>query len=148
MNFISLENITSCIAMSDYYMPVIDIDSTQTKKLIQSINKQHQDNQLLTDINILNQGIESIDILNYNYKQHDEQLQFSELSRGEKVFLVSLASKYTDTPIYLQYDILQLTKTSLRKYYSLFKDCSNINIIYDVEDTLNYLEVVMQGELL
>lgn len=148
MNFIAERDLTSADASSDNYMPVINIDKTQTKRLVQLIGKNNMDNQLLTDINILGQNIESINTTDYSYKHFGEKLQFSDFSRGERVFLVSLASKYTNTPIYLQYDILQLTKTSMRKYYKLFNDCDCINIIYSSEDILNYLQSVMQGEII
>ena len=113
MNFVDEKVITSADASSDNYMPVINIDKTQTKRLVQLIGKCNMDKQLLTDINILGQNISSIDTKDYSYEHLGEKLQFSDLSRGEKVFLVSLASKYTNTPIYLQYDVLQLTKTSM-----------------------------------
>lgn len=148
MNFVDERVITSADASSDNYMPVINIDKTQTKRLVQLIGKCNMDKQLLTDINILGQNISSIDTKDYSYEHLGEKLQFSDLSRGEKVFLVSLASKYTNTPIYLQYDVLQLTKTSMRKYHKLFNECNCINIIYSSEDILNYLQSVMQGEIL
>lgn len=148
MNIISKQKLTSKVAMSDYYMPKIDIDKTETKRLVQRIGKENLDSKLLRDINILGQNIESIDTLSYSYVHCGNKLQFSDLSRGERVFLVSLASKYTNTDIYLQYDILQLTKTSLRKYYSLFKDCNSISIVCETDEVVSYLTKVMQGEVL
>lgn len=148
MILISKQKLNSRVAMSDYYMPKIDIDKTETKRLVQCIGKENLDNKLLRDLNILEQNIESIDTLAYSYIHYGNKLQFSDLSRGEKVFLVSLASKYIETDIYLQYDILQLTKTSLRKYYSLFRDCNNIHIICETDEVISYLTKVMQGEIL
>lgn len=148
LNFINEKILTSELASSDNYMPVINIDKTQTKKLVQLIGKYDMDAQLLKDINVLGQNISSINTKEYSYEHLGEKLQFSDLSRGEKIFLVSLASKYANMPIYLQYDILQLTKTSLRKYYELFRDCNCVNIIYKSEDMLNYLQSIMQGEIL
>lgn len=145
MNFISQEDINFKIASSDYYMPKINIDKHETKTLVQLIGKNNQDNQLLQDINIMGQNIEFIDTASYTYKHFGTILQFSDMGRGEKVFLVSLAAKYSGETIYLQYDILQLTKTNMRRYYELFKDCNNINIIYDYDETLYYLKNVMQG---
>ena len=147
MIFIDVRDITSEVTCSDNYMPVIDVDKTQTKRLIQSIGRYDMDNQLLTDINVLGQNIKSINTAEYSYEHFGTKLQFSDLSRGERVFLVSLASKYTNTPIYLQYDILQLTKTSMRKYYNLFKDCNIIAIIYDSEDILHYFKKIMTGDI-
>lgn len=145
MKFINQEDVNSQIATSNYYMPKIDIDKNETKTLVQFIGKYNRDGQLLRDINILGQNIEKINTLDYSYKHLNRDLQFSELSRGEKVFLVSLAAKYSGEIIYLQYDILQLTKTNMRRFYELFKDCNNINIIYETGEILSYLNNVMQG---
>jgi hypothetical protein len=147
MNFINEKEITSFEASSNNYMPIIDIDKTYTKKLVQTIGHNHLDDKLLADINILGQNITKISTLDYSYTHLGTELQFSELSRVERAFLVSFAAKYTGENIYLKYDILQLTKTNLRKYYDMFKDCNNINIIYDEEEKKAYLECAMQGKI-
>jgi hypothetical protein len=147
MKFINEGEITSFEASSNNYMPIIDLDTTDTKRLVQTIGHNHLDDKLLTDINILEQNITRINTLDYSYTHLGTELQFSELSRGERVFLVSFAAKYTGESIYLQHDILQLTKTNLRRYYDMFRDCNNINIIYDEEEKKTYLEYAMQGKI-
>ena len=147
LNFIAESNVTAKISASDYYMSEINIDKSSTKKLVQQIGNKGLDKELLQVMNCLGQNIEDIKTLEYSYFHLGEKLQFSELSRGEKVFLVSYASKILGEIIYLQYDILQLTKTSLRKYYKEFKDCNSINIIYSTEIELNYLNMAMRGDI-
>lgn len=147
MNFIAECNVTAKISASDYYMSEINIDKSSTKRLVQQIGHKGLDTELMQVMNCLGQNIENIKTLEYSYSHLGEKLQFSELSRGEKVFLVSYASKISREIIYLQYDMLQLTKTSLRKYYKEFKDCDSINIIYSTETELNYLDMAMRGEM-
>lgn len=145
MRFLSEKEITASIAMFNYYMPSINIDNNNTKKLVQKIGVNGKDKELLDILNLFGQNIQEIDTSDYSYIHLNTKLQFSELSRGEKLFLVSYAAMIANKDIYIQYDIMQLTKTSLRKYYKLFKDCENINIIYDTESTHNYLKHAMQG---
>ncbi len=145
MKFISQSNINIQVAASDYYMPQINIDKHETKQLVQSMLNKVDEDIILQEINVLKQNITSIDISDYSYTHLGKRLQFSELSRGEKVFLVSLAAKYTGEIIYLQHDILQLTKTNLRKYYAMFNECNNINIICHSEEEIAYLQNVMRG---
>ena len=147
MKFISASEITAKISASEMYMPKIEIDKRSTKRLIQQIGILGLDNSLLDVLNCLGQNLESINTSEYSYINLGEKLQFSDLSRGEQVFLVSFASKVTNTIIYIQYDIMQLTKTSLRKYYKEFKDCNSINIIYSTQSELNYLKQAMRGDL-
>lgn len=147
MNFISSSDIHLKQAVLDGYMPTIDINKQSTRRFIQEIGKLGMDEQLLKDINILGQNITAIDTKNYSYVHLGENLSISALSRGERIFLVSLAAKYTGKPLYLQHDITQLTGASMRKYYSLFKDCDNINIICDSEDRTTCIIKTMKGEL-
>lgn len=147
MKFISASEITAKISVSEMYMPKIEIDKRSTKRLIQQIGILGLDNSLLNVLNCLGQNLESIKTSEYSYINLGEKLQFSDLSRGEQVFLVSFASKVTNTIIYIQHDIMQLTKTSLRKYYKEFKDCNSINIIYSTQSELNYLKQAMRGDL-
>ena len=147
MNFIQSSDIHLKQAVLDGYMPSIDTSKQSTRRFIQEIGKIGMDRQLLKDINILGQNITVIDTKNYSYVHLGENLSISALSRGEKVFLVSLAAKYTGKPLYLQHDITQLTGTSMRKYYNLFKDCNNINIICDYEDRTICIMKTMRGEL-
>lgn len=147
MDFISEKEITANIAMQDGYMPQIDIDRQATKKLVQKIGEKGLDDSALNALNVLGQHITRLDTSDYSYEHLGNRLQFSELSRGEKVFLVSLASKYTGMDLYLQHDILQLTKTNLRQYYQMFRECDFIHIIYGGEEIKNYLECAMRGEI-
>lgn len=146
MNFIQSSDIHLKQAVLDGYMPSIDTSKQSTRRFIQEIGKIGMDGQLLKDINILGQNITAIDTKNYSYVHLGENLSISALSRGEKVFLVSLAAKYTGQPLYLQYDILQLTDTSLRKYYTLFKGCDNINIICESDNKKVCLDKIMKGD--
>lgn len=147
MRFIPESNITAKEVSNENFMPKIDIDKNSTHKLIQNISDLRLDNAALKLLNCLGQNIESINTKEYSYFHLKQKLQFSELSRGEQVFLVSYAAKVSNEQIYLQYDILQLTKSSLRKYYKEFKDCDNINIIYSTLGEYNYLTMAMQGEI-
>lgn len=147
MNFICEKEITASVAMFNHYMPRIDIDNNNTKKLVQKIGVNGKDGELLKALNVLKQNIQQIDTTDYSYIHMNTKLQFSELSRGEKVFLVSYAAMIAKENIYLQYDMMQLTKTSLRKYYELFGKCKHINIVYDTDSTHNYLKYAMQGEI-
>ena len=147
MKFISVADITAKEASSDNYMTKIDIDKTSTKKLVKMIASKGKDDELLSVLNVLGQDIEKIDTASYSYIHLGNDLSFSDLSRGEQVFLVSYAAKIVKEPIYLQYDIMQLTKTALRKYYDIFKDCDNIYIIYAAESELDYLTYAMQGRI-
>mgnify|MGYP003307881944 CR=1 FL=1 len=123
------------------------INKNSTRKLIERIGILGLDREALIVLNSLEQNIEILDTLDYSYVHLGEKLQFSELSRGEQVFLVSYAAKVSNILIFLQYDMLQLTKTSLRKYYREFVDCECINIIYSTQSEYNYLTMAMQGEI-
>lgn len=147
MKFIKRENITALESSCEHYMSKIDIDKNSTRKLVKSIATNGKDKELLDTLNTLEQNIESIDSKAYSYCHLGNELSFSELSRGEKVFLVSFASKVTGQDIYLQHDMMQLTKTALRKYYTLFKDCDNIHIVYESESDYDYLVFAMQGRI-
>ncbi len=145
MKFVCEKEITASVVLFSHYMPRIDIDDNSTKKLVQKIGDNGKDEELIKVLNVLGQDIQQINTMDYSYVHMNTKLQFSELSRGEKVFLVSYAAMVANEDIYLQYDMMQLTKTSLRKYYELFENCEYINIIYDTTSTHNYLKYAMQG---
>lgn len=147
MKFLNRLDITTEVISSDFYMKNIDLYRMSIKNMIKEIGKQGKDDECLKCLNILGQEIESIDTLNYEYKHLGKTLSFDCLSRGERVLLVSYASKITNTPIILYNDIMQLTKTTLRSFYNLFGNCDNITIVYKNDSELNYLELAMQGEI-
>lgn len=147
MNFISEEDMNTIDLVDEYYMQKIDINKDSTRRLIEKIGRMGLDDKALEVLNSLGQNIESINTWNYSYKHLGKDIQMSELCRGEQVFLVSYAAKVTGIKIFLQYDMMQLTKTSLRKYYQIFKDCDNINIVYLTQEDRDYLSMAMQGEI-
>lgn len=147
MKFINEESISTLDLVSDYYMQKVDINKTDVRNMISAINTLGLDNKVLEILKGLNQNIECINTADYHYKSLGIELQLGDLSRAEKVFLVSYAAKVTGIKIFLQYDMMQLTKTSLRKYYQIFKDCDNINIVYLTQEDRDYLSMAMQGEI-
>lgn len=147
MRFLSVADLTASISSSDYFMTKIDIDKRNTKKLIQKIAEKGLDGEALTVLNTLGQNIEYVDTKSYTYKHLGEELAFSDLSRGEQVFLISYAAKISGETLYLQHEMKQLTKTALRKYFKEFRDCNNIIIIYASETELNYYTYVMNGRI-
>lgn len=147
MRFLSTADITASISSSDYFMTKIDIDKRATKKLIKEISDKGLDGEALSVLNTLGQNIEYIDTKSYTYKHLGEELAFSDLSRGEQVFLISYAAKISGETLYLQHEMKQLTKTALRKYFKEFKDCNNIVIIYTSESEFNYYKYVMSGRI-
>lgn len=148
MNLIEEAQISAYESSDPYFMPEIEINKNSTRRLIEKIGKLGLDDELLKVVNCLGQNIESIDTVNYSYVHLGQNLQFGELSRGEQVFTVSFASMVSHTPIYLRFDILQLTKTALRKYYEIFKECDCINIICESQPVCNYLMMAMRGEII
>lgn len=147
MKFINEESISTVDLVSDYYIQKVDINKTGIRSMINVISTLELDNKVLGILKELNQNIECINTVDYHYKSLGIELQLGSLSRAEKVFLVSYAAKVTGIKIFLQYDMMQLTKTSLRKYYQIFKDCDNINIVYLTQEDRDYLSMAMQGEI-
>lgn len=147
MNWICEKEITALEAANENFMPKIEINKNSTRKLIEEIGIRGYDGEALNVLNLLGQNIEKINTLDYSYTHLGKKLQFSELSRGEQVFLISYAAKISNISIFLQYDMMQLTKTSLRKYYKEFDKCTCINIIYSTQSEYNYLRLAMQGEI-
>lgn len=147
MKFINEKSISTLDLVSDYCMQKVDINKTGVRNMISVINTFGLDNKVLEVLKELNPNIECINTADYHYKSLGTELQLGDLSRAEKVFLVSYAAKVTGIKIFLQYDMMQLTKTSLRKYYQIFKDCDNINIVYLTQEDRDYLSMAMQGEL-
>lgn len=147
MKFINEESISTVDLVSDYYMQKVDINKTGIRNMINVINTLGLDNKALELLKELNPNIECINTVDYHYKSLGTELQLGDLSRAEKVFLASYAAKVTGIKIFLQYGMMQLTKTSLRKYYQIFKDCNNINIVYLTQEDRDYLSMAMQGEL-
>lgn len=147
MKFLQEKDLTASIVGSKYYMDVIEIDKHSTKELVKKIGEANKDAEALSVLNLMGQKLEYIDTLRYEYKHFGKTLAFSELCRGEQVFLVSYAAKISGETLYLYYDMSQLTKTNLRNWYKEFKDCNNIIIIYASTSELNCLKMIMTGEI-
>lgn len=132
---------------TDYYMPEIDIDKTNTKRLIRNISALNMDKEAEDVVNKLGGNIENLNTKNYTYEHFNEELGLDSLSRGEALMLVSYAAVISNEQIILKYDIRQLTKTSKRIYYNQFKNNDNIIILVDNEQQAEALEMVMKGEI-
>ena len=132
---------------SEYFMPEIDINKTNAKKLIKNISALNKDKEAEDIINKFGENIENLNTKNYTYKHFNEELGLDSLSRGETLMLVSYAAVISNEQIILKYDIKQLTKTSKRIYYNEFKDDNNIIILVDNEQQAEALEMIMRGEI-
>lgn len=132
---------------SEYFIPEIDINKTNTKKLIKNISALNKDKEAEDIVNKLGGNIENLNTKNYTYEHFNEELGLDSLSRGEALMLVSYAAVVSGEQIILKYDIKQLTKTSKRIYYNQFKNNNNIIIIVDNEQQAEALEMVMRGEI-
>ena len=133
---------------SEYFMPEIDANKTNTRKLIKNISALNKDKEAEDAINKLGGNIENLNTKNYTYEHFNEELGLDSLSRGEALMLVSYAAVVSGEQIILKYDIKQLTKTSKRIYYNQFKDNNNIIILVDNEQQAEALEMIMKGEII
>lgn len=100
--------------------------------------------ELLNSIN--NQGITSIDINNYTYCVGGKKFRFSNLSTSELLFLLAYAADKAKEKVYFCSIILQLTRTTLKKFINRFHNSTYVNILY--KDSNNViLEGYVKGEI-
>lgn len=132
---------------SEYFMPEIDVNKTNVKKLIKNISALNKDKEAEDVVNKLGGNIENLKTSSYSYTHFNEELGIDSLSRGEALMLVSYAAVVSGEQIILKYDIKQLTKTSKRIYYNQFKDSNNIIILVDNEQQVEALGMIMRGEI-
>lgn len=102
--------------------------------LLLSLTEEDEPEVLRLLNSIANQGIESINFYRYCYTIDGNLLHFSSLSTSELLFLLAYAANKTKTEIYFCDDILQLTKTTLRKFIGYFYSSPYVNIVYSSDE--------------
>lgn len=115
----------------------IDLLRSKEMKLFRGMGGKY-DSELCEVLNsINNQGIEMIDTIRMYYKKDGEILSFDRLCKAERVFLIAFAAYKQNKTIWLMSDMTQLTDTTLKLFFKLFRD-SNVNIIVQFDSDENY----------
>jgi hypothetical protein len=146
MNIVKLTDISKSQRFSDnkivrdHLIRSINIRDESVGKLIDALSESYDKEELLKVLNsINNQGISDIDMNRYSYWHRGEKLKFAELSTAEKAFLIAYAACKTKTKVYLCKDIRQLTKTTLKTFFRLFKDSSFVDVAYEDDIEKSFL---------
>lgn len=133
--------------ISDHLIRSINIRDNSVGRLLDAASENYDKEELLGVLNsINNQGISDIDMNSYSYWHRGEKLKFSDFSTAEKVFLVAYAACRTKTRVYLCKDIRQLTRTTMRTFFKLFKGSSYVNIAYEDDIEKSFFTAMLRGQ--
>ena len=117
----------------------INFYSKNAYKIEQLIEKIKDQVELLRTLNMLGQNIEYINTKEKIYKHLGNTVGISQLSRGERILLVSYAADESHTHIALRYDIFQLSDSSKKKFFKRFMGSDYITLIADNMDDYTIL---------
>ena len=133
MIVISELNFSSSVDLykSTHYFRNISVLDNRFGVLLRNLTASDNDKitRLLNKIN--DQHILSFDVASFSYKvESGEVLSFSQLSTGERIFLLCYAANRVGTKIYLN-ALNRLSKSSLLLLFNTFKNSEFINLVVD-----------------
>lgn len=137
MEFILIKDIPQEAYYEDRVLYPVRATNPVVSELFINLNKVKEE-ELVTLLNkINNQGITSIDTAHMVYAWKDKQFNFKDLSTAECVFLAAKAADIAERKVYFTHELMQLTRTTFRKFASEFKDSKFIVLAFDSEISLN-----------
>lgn len=130
MKFVLKKEVPESIFFEKGVIKSINFTHPTVYAMIKRLQPEHKV-EILQNLNCINnQGITNIDFSSWSYYINDLQLSFDNLCTSERLFLVATAAKLLKKTVYLESDISQLTKTTLKTFLNLFYECEYVNVIY------------------
>lgn len=145
MEFMLMKDIPQEAYYEDRVLYPVRATNPVVSELFINLNKVKEED-LITLLNkINNQGITSIDTVHMVYTWKEKQLNFKDLSTAERVFLAAKAADIAGRKVYFTHELMQLTRTTFKKFVNEFKDSSFIVLAFDSEINLNFYKHLVGG---
>lgn len=144
MQIDTIKNFGDSLILNKNYYRWIDFSNNNIGSLLTDELTEHK-KRILDNINsINNQNIQDIDFNSFKYKHWDTWISFSELSKAERVFMLSTVADILHVKIWLHTDMTQLTKTTIKKFLRLFSESEYVNIVITSELSRAFYSVMMK----